>query len=101
MPLLPGAAPKKKVTIRKDLFPAKTTAIRLVQGDVSRIGLTLRNHSPSSLYLDVDAKVSSNDCLVEIAPGWYFEFPFDATAEIWGVWDASDGQVSIRSFIES
>lgn len=100
MPLFDGVNPRRKVVVKKDVFPAKTGAIRLVQSDPNRVGLLFRNHSISPLYLDIDSRVSADDCLVEIAPGWYFEFPFNSTAEIWGLWGVADGQVSVRSFIE-
>jgi hypothetical protein len=105
MPLFPNLQSsnlpsKKQTTIKKDLIPAKTAAARLLQSDINRVGLTLRNHSTSPLYLDIDARLTADDCMVEISPGFYYEFPFSPTTEIWGVWDRSDGQVSIRSCVE-
>ncbi len=107
MPLFDGVSStsstvtRKVVTIRKELVKAKASRVQLISGDANRIGLTIRNDSPVALFLDVDARVAIDDCLVEIGPGGYYEFPFSSTTEVWGLWESDEGQASIRSFIES
>jgi|GEM_PF-1831686 len=96
-----ATAVPKKTTVKKSFKKASIAASELVSQNSNRIGMTLLNNSEASvLFVDVDRSVYVGDCLVALVPGAYYEFPFDATTAIWGIWDGLDSGVSIREFLQ-
>ena len=90
----------KKPTVKKSFKRASIAASELVSQNSNRVGMTLLNNSEASvLFIDVDRTVFVGDCLVALVPGAYYEFPFDSTTSVWGIWDGLDSGVSIREFL--
>lgn len=108
MALFPDSTPQTAIPARPPRRSVKRTnreatlgPSKLLLSDTSRIGLTVRNTSSGSLFLDIDSRVSAEDHMVEIASGGYYEMPFDSTLEVWGLWEDLNGKALIREFIST
>lgn len=84
-------------TVTPTTVEASAASTNLLAANSARKGVTISNLSTGNLYVDT-AAVTTSSYLVKIPAGGYYEFPYNYTGAIYGVWDAANGNAYIREF---
>lgn len=99
MPLHDGQLSTKGDCRKIANVKAAKTPQKLADSNLDRVGITVYNNSPGTLYIDFGTTVSVTAFMVAIAPKGYWESPYPCNEELWGVWSSSaPGHALIRDF---
>lgn len=68
----------------------------LLAANAARKGATIYNNSTATLYIDLDNAVTTAAYTAQLAPGGYYEVPYNFTGDISGIWSAANGNALVR-----
>lgn len=77
---------------------ASTSSQVLLPDRPKRKGAIITNNSISDLFLTLDAVSSSSNYTARLAPGGYYETPFNYTGAIAGIWATAEGSATVKEF---
>lgn len=71
------------------------SSVSLLASNANRLGATIYNDSTVNLYVRLGSTASTSNFTVKLAPGDYYEVPFNYTGAIDGIWDSATGNARI------
>lgn len=78
---------------------AATTSGTILAANATRKGGTIWNASTATLFIELGATASLTAYSAQIAPGGYYEIPFNYTGVLSGIWSAVNGSALVREFV--
>jgi hypothetical protein len=78
------------VTVKSNV-PASAVAVTIAIPNNNRVGLTVFNDSPDSMYISLGAGVSATDFTVLLLPNGFYEMEPDWTGQVDVVWTGVTG----------
>lgn len=77
---------------------ASISVTTLKSASTARKGLTLHNDSTSACRVRVGTPATTTVFTRKMAPGEYYEVPFNYKGVVTGIWEAADGAMRVTEF---
>lgn len=98
-----GAALVKEIrssAVTQTPVAATTASATYIASNANRIGATIFNDTAVVLYVSLNGvAASATNCLVQVAPGGYYEIPFGFTGDVRCVLASGTGTVRVAEFV--
>lgn len=93
------ATPVPSATDTNTTVAASAASVAILAANAARLGASVFNDSTVILYLRLNAGAASTSTYnVQVAPGFYYEFPFRYVGAATGIWASATGNARVAEF---